>query len=119
MNSERDMGCDRLYRALAFFDSRDGTFEARVAQAAREGYEREAMGEDRAWGELDTLFARHEAAMSEPKLTVGRSEQSGAVTQTPGHRGHPRSDLGAIERAEETRNLRTRSGKPPAPECSR
>lgn len=54
---------DRLYRALAFFDSRDGTFEAGVARSAREGYEREAMGERDAWAEFDRLMARQEDAM--------------------------------------------------------
>ena len=58
---------DRLYEALAFFDSRDGTFEAAVARAAREGYERSdpEMGEATAWDEFDRLLDRHRAAMEQ------------------------------------------------------
>lgn len=58
-------GCDRLYDALAFFDTRDGTFEADVVRAAREGYERSApeMSEPNAWAEFDRLMERHREAM--------------------------------------------------------
>lgn len=50
---------DRLYRALALFDTRDGSPLANIVRAAREGYERSApdMAEPGAWDEFDRLIA--------------------------------------------------------------
>lgn len=48
---------DRLYAALAVFDTRDGTPQAHIARSAREGYEREVIGEDQAWAEFDSRIA--------------------------------------------------------------
>lgn len=55
-----DAAGDRLYRALALFDTRDGSLKADIVQAAREGYERSApdMNESDAWARFDMLIER-------------------------------------------------------------
>lgn len=51
-------GCDRLYRALALFDTRDRSERANIVRAAGEGYERSdlEMDEPNAWDEFDCLI---------------------------------------------------------------
>ncbi len=55
------VGSDRLYHALAVFDSRDGSILADIARSAREGYERSAMGEPGAWHEFESVLASYNA----------------------------------------------------------
>jgi hypothetical protein len=61
----------RMYCLLALFDTRDGGYIADLVRAAREGYEREDMGEDDAWDEFDTLW--HEYSPTERLQLAGRS----------------------------------------------
>jgi hypothetical protein len=46
-------GGDRLYDVLALFDFRDDSYTGHLVKAAREGWERSAMGEPNAWREFD------------------------------------------------------------------
>jgi len=64
---------DRLYRALALVDTRDGTPLAHVIRAAREGWERSGpeMAEDDAWAEFDARIANYEAAPAPPSGETG------------------------------------------------
>jgi hypothetical protein len=61
----------RMYCLLALFDTRDGGYIADLVRAAREGYEREDMGEDDAWDDFDTLW--HEYGPAERLRLAGRS----------------------------------------------
>jgi hypothetical protein len=49
-------GGDRMYDCLALFDRRKGTELDDIVRACREGWERSAMGESRAWDEFDRLM---------------------------------------------------------------
>lgn len=48
----------RLYSALALFDSRQPNLLSDIARAAREGAERAEMGEPNPWNELEYLMAK-------------------------------------------------------------
>jgi hypothetical protein len=55
-----DSAGDRLYRALALVDRRDGSDLAHVIRAAREGWERSDMAEPGAFDEFDARIERFE-----------------------------------------------------------
>lgn len=79
-------GGDRLYTALAFFDTRDGSFEADLVRAAREGYERSQpeMNEPDAWVEFDRLLDRHREAMGPSNnLDLRESRRDPGLAKAP------------------------------------
>lgn len=55
-------GGERLYNALALFDTRDGSALGAIVQSAREGWERSHpdMAEEGAWAEFDARIDRYE-----------------------------------------------------------
>lgn len=61
---ELEAGGDRLYNALAMFDSREDTPLAELVRSAREGYERSHpdMAEADAWAEFDARMDHGGAA---------------------------------------------------------
>lgn len=52
----------RLYLLLALFDKRDGSVIGDLVQTAREGYEREGMGEADAWAHFDHIWLSYTSA---------------------------------------------------------
>jgi hypothetical protein len=57
----RDADGDRLYALLGLYDTRDGSMQANLIRAAREGWERSHldMAEQGVWDEFDALWAKY------------------------------------------------------------